>query len=154
RGQRGHARHARRCRPVAGFLRGGSLRKGPPTFVCNTSKAPWGSVWARDRWTGPRAGTRGRRSDGRRGMARGGGTGPSPGGRLTGDGGRWRVRVESWRVGDEFQGRIVFEPDGPASRTEPRVGPARLRGRSREDLLSSAYDLSEQWLRELLHALG
>src|SRR5690606_4255048 len=74
--------------------------------------------------------------------------------RLTGDGARWRVRVESWRVGDEFQGRIVFEPDGPASRTEPRVGPARLRGRSREDLLSSAYDLSEQWLRELLHALG
>lgn len=74
--------------------------------------------------------------------------------RLSYEGGRWRVRVEAWRVGDEFEGRFIFEPDGPVPHPEPRVGPARLRGRSREDLLSSAYDLSDQRLRKLLHSLG
>jgi hypothetical protein len=80
--------------------------------------------------------------------------GASPLRRLTAGGGQWRVRVQSWRSGEGYHGRLVFEPEGRFPRQDHRCGPPALRGGTREELVAAAYDLPEPRLRALLHSLG
>lgn len=74
--------------------------------------------------------------------------------RISALGTRWRVRVESWRGGDGWSGRLVFEPDSSTSRYATRLGPPTLQGRNQMEVLDEVYSLSEQRLRELLNAYG
>jgi len=74
--------------------------------------------------------------------------------RISALGTRWRVRVESWQGGDGWSGRLIFEPESPADRFTPRLGPPTLRGRSQAEVLDEVYRLPEQRLRELLHSFG
>lgn len=78
----------------------------------------------------------------------------SPIRRLTEHRTRWRVSVQTWPDQNGFHGRFVFEPDGARPEGETREGPPLLAGSSREDVLRSAYDVSEARLRALLHSLG
>lgn len=66
---------------------------------------------------------------------------------------QWRVLVESWRDGDGWRGRLLFEPDDPTTLAEPRAGPPTLRGRSREAVVVAAHEIPPRRLRELLHSL-
>lgn len=74
--------------------------------------------------------------------------------RLSAEGTQWRVRVESWKVGDGVSGRFVFEPDGPASRHFTRESGPKLRAGRAEDVFAAAHELPEERLRELLHSLS
>ncbi len=75
--------------------------------------------------------------------------------RLSAEGTHWRVRVESWDVGDgDVSGRFVFEPDGPAPRFAPRASGPALRARRHEEVFAAAHEMPEERLRELLHSLS
>jgi hypothetical protein len=74
--------------------------------------------------------------------------------RISALGTRWRVRVESWDGGGDWAGRLIFEPDSPASPYEPRHCAPTLRGRNQTEVLDAVYRLPEQRLRELLYAFG
>jgi hypothetical protein len=73
--------------------------------------------------------------------------------RLSTERGRWRVKVETWGDVEGWRGRLLFEPEWPAA-ADVREGPAILRGPTREDLVSSAYEIPERRLKELLNSLG
>jgi hypothetical protein len=77
----------------------------------------------------------------------------SPLRRLTAGGGQWRVRVQSWRSEEGYEGRLVFEPEGRFPSPD-RFGPPALRGGSREEVVAAAYELTEPRLRALLHSLS
>lgn len=73
--------------------------------------------------------------------------------RLTDDGLRWRVMVETWRESEAFHGRLVFrreESEGDADRQSA----ALLHGSSMEDVLALAHDFPEDRLRRVLYSLG
>jgi hypothetical protein len=72
--------------------------------------------------------------------------------RVTGSRTRWRVLVETWEDGDEVRGRLVFRTDAPAPEEE-RESAALLQGRSHEDVLALAHDLSEERLMQVLNSL-
>lgn len=74
--------------------------------------------------------------------------------RITADGVRWRVQVETWAVDDGCGGRFVFRLDEPETHLEPRFGPATLRGETPEELIAEAYGVPERRLRELVHSLS
>ncbi len=74
--------------------------------------------------------------------------------RITDDRAKWRVLVEAWPDDPGYRGRLVFEPDGVAAPLGLREGPPALQGRTREDLLTQAYEMPEQRLRAMLHSLG
>jgi hypothetical protein len=78
----------------------------------------------------------------------------SPIRRLTENRTRWRVSVQTWPEQNGFHGRFVFEPDGARPERETREGPPLLAGRSREEVLRCAHDVTEARLRALLHSLG
>lgn len=67
---------------------------------------------------------------------------------------RWRVLVEAWPEQDEFRGRLLFHPEGTLSWAGGRESTALLQGHTMEDVVSRAYDLSEERLRRLLHSFG
>lgn len=73
--------------------------------------------------------------------------------RISADGAAWRVAVESWAVTSGREGRLVFAPDGRDAFARPRIGPAQLAGRTHEDIVAAAHDLSAARLRALLHSL-
>lgn len=79
--------------------------------------------------------------------------------RITEYGRRWRVMVETWREQDEYRGRLLFRRE-MADRAEgerveeDRESAAVLYGRSRNDVLASAYDVTEDQLRRVLYSLG
>lgn len=85
---------------------------------------------------------------------------PEPGsrvaiGRIRDAASRWRVVVEMWADGaDHCRGRFVFQPDDAADRYTRREGPAVLHGRTPEDVVRAAYELSEEHLRTLLRSLA
>ncbi len=72
--------------------------------------------------------------------------------RISAEGTRWRVQVESWPIADGVvSGRFVFEPE---TRYSTRAsGPALKAGR-REEVFAAAHELPEERLRELLHSLS
>ena len=74
--------------------------------------------------------------------------------RLSAEGTRWRVRVESWASDGGVAGRFVFEPDEPRSMYAPRASGPTLRAERREEVVAAAYEMPETRLRELLHSLG
>ncbi|MHB1168501.1 MAG: hypothetical protein ACYC28_04370 [Longimicrobiales bacterium] len=74
--------------------------------------------------------------------------------RISDDRAKWRVLVEAWPDAPGYRGRVVFEPDGAGAPLGLREGPPALLGRTREDLLNQAYEMSEQRLRAMLHSLG
>ena len=72
---------------------------------------------------------------------------------------RWRVLVETWRDSDAFHGRLLFRRDESdrlaPERPQPSLETAPLlHGRSREDVLGLAHDVTEERLRRVLHSLG
>lgn len=67
---------------------------------------------------------------------------------------RWRVVVETWPDQDSFRGRLLFCRDDPEPWDGSRETAPLLTGRSREAVLSSAYELPEIQLRRMLHSLG
>ena len=73
-------------------------------------------------------------------------------GRLAAESSRWRVRVEAWPVADCYRGRLVFQTD---DRNAGRVRESAdfLSGRSVEEVVIAAYELTEQRIRMLLHSL-
>jgi hypothetical protein len=79
--------------------------------------------------------------------------------RLTDGSRRWRVLVETWHDSDAFHGRLLFRRD-EADRLDPeRPQPSQeraqlLHGRSREDVLGLAHDVTEERLRRQLYSLG
>lgn len=74
--------------------------------------------------------------------------------RITALGIHWRVVVESHRDGGVWVGRLVFEPEAPATRYEPRYGPFAFRGGAQEAILDAAHQIPERRLLDLLHSLG
>lgn len=77
----------------------------------------------------------------------------SPIGRFWDDRGSWRVAVETWPERDGFHGRFVFTPERTARR-DRREGPDALRGVTREDVISEAYTLPPERLRQLFRSLA
>ena len=72
--------------------------------------------------------------------------------RISAEGTRWRVRVESWPVAEgEVSGRFVFEPE---ARYATRASGPALRARRREEVFAAAHEMPEERLRELLHSLS
>ncbi len=72
--------------------------------------------------------------------------------RISAEGTRWRVQVESWPVAqDEVSGRFVFEPE---TRYATRASGPALRARRREEVFAAAHEMPEERLRELLHSLS
>lgn len=68
---------------------------------------------------------------------------------------RWRVVVETWpEPAEGYRGRFIFQPDDAAERYPSREGPAVLHGRTPEDVVRAAYDLTEDSLRTLLRSLS
>lgn len=67
---------------------------------------------------------------------------------------RWWVRVEAWRHGEFWIGRLVFVLDGMPPQFAARRGPPALLGRTREEVVSAAHEVSEARLREVLHSLA
>ena len=74
--------------------------------------------------------------------------------RISDERAKWRVLVEAWPDEPGYRGRLVFAPDGADAPLGPREGPPALRGRTREDVLTQAYEMPEQRLRVMLHSLG
>jgi hypothetical protein len=72
---------------------------------------------------------------------------------ITADRERWRVSVETWGNDTGYHGRFVFQPDGRRPASGTREGPPQLTGPSREDVVRSAHEVTEQRLRALLHSL-
>jgi hypothetical protein len=66
---------------------------------------------------------------------------------------RWRVLVRTWREHDLYRGRLVFESDDVLASGSGRESAAVLQGRSLEDVVSDAYDLTDDRLRKVLHSL-
>jgi hypothetical protein len=73
--------------------------------------------------------------------------------RLSAEGVYWRVLVAAWQRGEEWIGRLVFEPEGTGAAGEVREGPPLLRGQSQAEVVASAHDIPERHLRLLLHSL-
>ncbi len=72
--------------------------------------------------------------------------------RISAEGTRWRVRVESWPVAEgEVSGRFVFEPE---TRYATRASGPALRAHRREEVFAAAHEMPEERLRELLHSLS
>ncbi len=72
--------------------------------------------------------------------------------RISAEGTRWRVRVESWPVEEGVvSGRFVFEPE---TRYSTRASGPALRAGRREEVFAAAHELPEERLRELLHSLS
>ncbi len=74
--------------------------------------------------------------------------------RISDDRAKWRVVVQAWPDEPGYRGRLVFEPDGIAAPLGAREGPPALHGRTREDVVSQAYELPERELRTMLLSLG
>lgn len=74
--------------------------------------------------------------------------------RISALGNHWRAMVEAWQVPGGWRARLVFEPDGPASRLETRKCAPTFYGSTFTDVLQAAHDLSDDRLRELLHSFG
>ncbi len=72
--------------------------------------------------------------------------------RISAEGTRWRVQVESWPVAEgEVSGRFVFEPE---ARYATRASGPALRARRRDEVFAAAHEMPEERLRELLHSLS
>lgn len=65
----------------------------------------------------------------------------------------WRVAVETWPERDGYHGRFVFTQDRTPT-IDRREGPDALRGSTREDVISDAYDLPQERLRQLFRSLA
>jgi hypothetical protein len=74
--------------------------------------------------------------------------------RLTEGRERWRVLVETWYESDEVRGRLLFHPEAARPPQVARESSAMLHGRSREDVVAAAHELTEDRLRRVLHSLG
>lgn len=74
--------------------------------------------------------------------------------RISDDRRSWRVAVETWPERDGYHGRLVFTQDRVRTEPDCRVGPDALRGRTREDVLSEAFTLPEERLRQLFRSLA
>lgn len=71
------------------------------------------------------------------------------------EGKRWRVLVETWRDGEIWTGRLVFQPEDEAENVlGPRLGPPLLRGGSREEVVALAHEIPERRLHVVLRSLG
>ncbi|MBR9988869.1 MAG: hypothetical protein KFH98_03885 [Gemmatimonadetes bacterium] len=79
--------------------------------------------------------------------------------RITEHGLRWRVMVETWPEQDAYRGRLLFRRE-MADRVEgerieqDRESAAVLYGHSRNDVVASAHDVTEDQLRRVLYSLG
>jgi hypothetical protein len=78
----------------------------------------------------------------------------SPIRRITEDGFRWRVLVETWQESEAFHGRLLFRREVTDGVARDRETAPLLHGSSREDVLSLAYDFPEDRLRRVLYSLG
>lgn len=74
--------------------------------------------------------------------------------RIYDDRSQWRVVVETWPERDGYHGRFVFVPDRTPVPVDRREGPDALRGQTREDVMSEAFSLPEDRLRQLFRSLG
>jgi hypothetical protein len=78
----------------------------------------------------------------------------SPIRRITEDGFRWRVLVETWHESEAFHGRLLFRSEESDRVDRDRETAVLLHGSSREDVLSLAHDFPEDRLRRVLYSLG
>lgn len=78
----------------------------------------------------------------------------SPIRRITEDGFRWRVMVETWQESEAFHGRLLFRSDESDRTDRDRETAVLLHGSSREDVLALAHDFPEDRLRRFLYSLG
>lgn len=67
---------------------------------------------------------------------------------------RWRVVVEAWPGEERYLGRLVFRPDTPGKKPEPRASAALLSGDTAEEVVRAAYELPEKQIRAVLHSLS
>jgi len=74
--------------------------------------------------------------------------------RISAMGIHWRARMEAWQVRGGWRARLVFEPDVPTGRLEPRKCAPTFYGATLTDVLQAAHDLSDKRLREILHSFG
>jgi hypothetical protein len=64
------------------------------------------------------------------------------------------VAVETWPERDGYHGRLVFTQERDKCQSDRREGPDALRGSTREDVISEAYELPEENLRQLFRSLA
>ena len=74
--------------------------------------------------------------------------------RFSDDRGLWRVGVETWAERDGYHGRLVFTQDRVPRDADRREGPDALRGPTREHVVSEAYSLPEERIRQLFRSLA
>ena len=73
-------------------------------------------------------------------------------GRFDAERSRWRVVVEARLDQECYQGRLIFQRDDPGT-VDSRVSAPLLTGRTPEEVVSAAHELTEKRVRAVLHSL-